>query len=165
MTDLLMVSVLLVKLFYFSGSNSFADMQSDSDKNVSSSPGTEKFVQELKTAGFSPVIVKKIRRFPRLAVEGRLVAFNGDNFQVFEYPDHESAMRDASPLAVRYTSSSRSAAWKGNIHLYVDNTLLIFYMGNSNSIVDSLNKSADLSLMQPLNTRADITKASNGIKL
>ena len=161
--DVILVAALFAKLFYFS--QSFSDVQGTAgSSSVFSSPrfpsalaydtvpgsATERFVGQLKDHGLTAVMIGKITRRPYFTVEGNTVALNGDSIQVFEYPDHQSAVNDGSTLANRYSASSRSDAWKRDIHLYVDGTLVIFYMGSQNSIVSVLDAYAGVSLTQAL---------------
>jgi hypothetical protein len=109
---------------------------------------TELLIQKLGADGFAPVISRIVTR-PQFIVPCRLVILNGDNIQVFEYPDQATASGDASALASKYTSSSRSLAWKERMHIFVDGSLVTFYMGSDAAIIGALDKDAGLALMQP----------------
>lgn len=98
-------------------------------------PATLHLMEQLRTEGLDPMAIKEIIHTP-LTVTGALVTLGGDNIQVFEYPDHTTAVTEASALTERYASRDRSKAWKKNMHVYVEDTLVIFYMGNRESIVN-----------------------------
>lgn len=106
---------------------------------------TTLFMQKLENNNFVPVIFKKIVRHP-LTGDGSLVTLkNGDgidSMQVFEYIDYDTAMRDASLLADKYSTGSLKLVWNKNIHVYVDDKLVIFYLGNHAPILGALEQSA-----------------------
>ncbi|MCX6713244.1 MAG: hypothetical protein NTY66_03505 [Candidatus Vogelbacteria bacterium] len=108
-------------------------------------PATERFIQELKTIGFESSPWKKITR-TSFSVPGVIITLDKDNIQVFEYPDSETARKEVSLLAEKYTSRAYSSHWGGSSHLYVKDTLAIFYLGNDKNVLKALVKNAGLSL-------------------
>jgi len=98
---------------------------------------TGQFISELKGAGFEPLVLgQKIKRQP-FSVNGQMVVLNGDNVQVFEYSNHDTALREATQLAQRYATNN---IWKDKVHLYVKDTLIVFYLGTQKDILGALNK-------------------------
>ena len=150
--DIILALTLFLKLFVFAPTFSLPTMFASIPvaSAAVSGPATGNFVESLNQYNLRPVIIGEISRRPRITVPGQLVALGGDNIQVFEYPDHDSAMNEATALAQAYTESSRSPAWKHNIHVFVKDSLLIFYMGNQSSIVAALEQHAGLSMTQTL---------------
>src|ERR1035437_4850634 len=86
-------------------------------------PATGYFMQQLKNRSFTPVVVGKITRLP-LTVDGALITLNGDNIQVFEYPDHAAALKNATSFARIYAASSHRSALKESLHVYANDTLV-----------------------------------------
>jgi hypothetical protein len=151
--DMIILLGLFVKLFLFPLTTSFVATTTftpitPTNQNIMTlGPETEYFLQQLKNSSSTPMAVAKIKRHP-FTVYGTLVTLNGDNIQVFEYPEHDTAMTEASLLTQEYISSSRSIAWKNNMHVYVNDKLVVFYMGNKDFIMNPLRQNAGLSMMQ-----------------
>lgn len=106
---------------------------------------TTLFMQKLENNNFVPVVFKKIVRHP-LTGDGSLVTLKVgdsiDSMQIFEYIDYDTAMRDASLLADKYATGSKKLVWNKNMHVYVDDKLVIFYLGNHAPILTALDQSA-----------------------
>ncbi len=150
--DMIILPALFAKLFLFPLTKSFVTTTDATNVSVPQTttlgPATEHFLQRLRDNDMIPVAVGEIKRKP-FTVSGQVVTLNGDNIQIFEYVDHETAMKEASLMVQRYTSSSRTLTQKEAMHLYVDGTLAIFYMGKQDYIVTSLDQNAGLSMIQP----------------
>ena len=123
---------------------------------VPTGPATESFMQSLRIEGLNPIAIKGITRKP-FTSKGSLITIGNDNIQVFEYPDNEPAMNDAAILAQKYASSSRSAAWKNGMHVYVKNSIAVFYMGKNDEILKSLDSNAGVSLTHPDHAAIELT--------
>ena len=159
--DLIIVSALFIKFFYSGSAVPVAvassvnldvpGVKSDSDVNA--------FINNLAGDSLSVGAMKPVNR-KSFAVSGQMVIMNGDNIQVFEYPDHTAAVNDASRLAAKYSSSWRSTSWKKNIHLYVDGKFVVFYMGSRTDILGSLEQNAGLSLMDNFQSAQLLTKST-----
>ena len=148
--NLILVSAMYTKYFMFNQATaSLVKQNQEAVLNVIAlGPETELFVQKLKDNGHKPMSVAVVKRKP-FTVEGRLITLDGDNIQVFEYLDYKSAANDASILADKYISSTRSSTWKKDMHIYLNDKLVVFYMGHKKGIMDSLEKNAGLSLTHP----------------
>jgi hypothetical protein len=116
-------------------------------RNMNTRPGTERFIQELNAIGLDPVPLGKITRTP-FSVSGINIGLHGDNIQVFEYPNQDIALKEASLFVKQYDGSARFQ-WNNSIHLYVKGALAIFYMGSRTEILDALSESSGLSLAEP----------------
>lgn len=105
-------------------------------QSVITGPSINTFIKQLP-AGFvvTPLEIKK----EGLSVTGRMVVVNGDNFNVFEYTNSSLAQKEAFEMSQKYDATSNSAEWKENMHLYLKDNLLIFYMGKNDSIISALN--------------------------
>ena len=100
---------------------------------------TKKFMDDLKSVGLKPVLIQKIKRAP-LSVKGALISLSGDNIQVFEYPDNETASKEMTIFAGKYTKSTASNLGENTTHLYIRDKIVIFYMGTEKNILVTLNK-------------------------
>lgn len=127
-------------------------------KPVLSGVATEIFIQNLKSDNLDLKVVSKVKR-EQFTVDGRMVTVNADNFQVFEYPNSETATKEASVIAQKYISSSRSEVWKKNMHVYASDKIVVFYMGNEETIIKSLDKNAGISLMKSAGSLPIASKA------
>ena len=168
--DIFIFAAVILKIFYFQPTVQLAFASTIHISNEPAAiasdtvgPATNSLIDQLKMGGLSVTNVQLFKKSP-FSGSGHMAVINGsnvgDNIQIFEYPDHDSAMKDASPLAARYMNSSRSSAWKQNMHLYVNSTLAIFYMGNQTDIVNSLDNSAVISLMEPAKSTSLLSKST-----
>ena len=158
---LLMIEVIafsiFLKLWFFTGNETQLNNVSRVSPNLYVIPevkvgsATEQFISVLKESGQNPIPLQQIKRrtFP---VSGRIIALVGDNvrdnIQVFEYPDADTAQKETSQLALKYTSSTLLDSWKKDIHLYVKDKVAIYYFGNKKTILSTLNEIAGLSLVK-----------------
>jgi len=108
--------------------------------------GITQFTKDLTTAGLSPIIIKTIAR-KSLAGQGVLVGLNGDNMQVFEYPDSQTALEKGNAFAKKFLMNNSLNRWKDVMHVYVRNNIIVFYMGNNKSILNTLSLNKDIKLL------------------
>jgi hypothetical protein len=161
--DIVLLLALLVKLFVFGHPMpeiTASHYGGSAAKIVTVGPEIESLVNLIKGTSTSPVVVKDVTR-RQFTAPGKLVVLDGDNFQVFEYVSRDTATHEASMLAQRYASSSRSKAWKKNAHIYVNDRFVVFYMGSNKAIVKSLEQNAGLSMTHPAKLKPLVTKAGN----
>ncbi len=129
----------------------YADTTQDVVKKpVEVGAATKLFVQSLKSSNIVPIIGSQVKR-KQFTVDGRSVIISGDNFQVFEYQDSETAMNEAKQAAQKYISRS-------NVHIYVNNKLTTFYLGKNPTMIKLLNQNAGLSVMNPTKTVSVVVK-------
>ena len=112
--------------------------------NTSSGPEVLALAASLKDNGLAPVILGKVTRSPDLSVGGYTIALRGDNIQAFEYPDHATALAEASNMAQSFINNYHSLLWKKQAHIYVSDKVVIFYMGNQPDIINSLGQSKEI---------------------
>lgn len=110
-------------------------------------PAAEQLIQELKEIGLDPTLRQKITRAP-FSVSGRIITLSGDNIQIFEYPDQDLAQKEAPLLASKYVDGQRPSRWKDSVHLYTQDVLTVFYLGNNEDIIKALERSAGPSLLE-----------------
>ncbi|MEI8062028.1 MAG: hypothetical protein WCG97_01900 [bacterium] len=138
---IIIANIILVGVIYaelFMPSNSKAVMSTLSEQ-VSVGPATQAFVEEVKTVNLSPVITGKVNRAP-LTASGRSISMAGDNFQVFEYSDSNTAKKEAGLLAQKYATSSHASEWLNDVHIYQRDKLVIYYLGSNQKIINSLSQ-------------------------
>ncbi len=104
---------------------------------VSTGSSINAFIKQLPAGAV--IIPSEIKR-ENLSVSGRMIVMNGDNLEVFEYPDSNTAEKEALQMSQKYQSTQNSLEWKESIHLYLKDNLLIFYMGKNDSIISALNQ-------------------------
>ena len=114
-----------------------------STHGILSGSATQSLIRELTSNGFTAAAVDKVTR-RQFTVGGTIVTLNGDNIQVFEYPSHEMAVIEASNLQEEYRISSQTSGWKNRMHLYVYDTLIIYYVGNSSTVINALDQNTGL---------------------
>ena len=139
--DLIIVPIALLKVFVGPANVPIARAATIESGPVG--PATEALMEKLdkgSPAATSTPAVRAIVRRPPLSISGKLIAFDHDNFQVYEYTGSEAAQADAALLARAYAASPRSLAWKKEMHVYADGTLVVFYRGNRASLLDSLGR-------------------------
>lgn len=106
---------------------------------------TEQFIGDLKSVDLGPVMTQKIKRAP-FSVIGALISLKGDNIQVFEYPDYETASKEGLMFARGYTNNTKSSFRENTMHLYIKDKIIIFYMGKDKDILTMLRKNEEFSL-------------------
>jgi hypothetical protein len=160
MIDVLVISVVCVKLFYFervvtpnsTASSIMSPVTAQTQVgDVSLTGSISSFMARMENTGLNATVLKSIKR-SAFAVTGQMISINGDNVQVFEYPDRETATRAASSLMVKYAASSRSREWKRDMHVYAEDDLVIFYMGNDEAIISAIQPSSLPSTLSTLST-------------
>jgi hypothetical protein len=77
------------------------------------------------------------------SVRGTLVTASGDNIQVFEYPSARIAAGEAKAFLESHLMSGAGGAtpgaWERPVSLYAKGSLIIFYMGSNERIVEVLD--------------------------
>lgn len=141
----MIISLFFIRIWFFSDTSSYALATMAHTK-----PGiaTEQFMSELKSVGIKSVLSQKINRDP-FSVKGVLIGLNKDSIEVFEYPDHDTALKEASILAQKYVGSKAKNIWKDTTHLYVKDRIVIFYMGTEKSILATLSENEGFSRASP----------------
>ena len=139
-----------VQLWFFSANSSYALAVSALVDTSHTAPGqaTTEFINGLKDNGFKSITSQKIKRTP-FSVKGVLIGLNGDNVEVFEYPDHDTALNEGMMLAQKYTKNTVQNQWKNTIHLYIRDKIIIFYMGTEKDILATLEKNQEFSMVSP----------------
>ncbi len=114
---------------------------------MTTSPGLEQLIEGLQKNGISPLLGQEVTR-PHISVVGETIMLGGDNIQVFQYEDATTAISEATKLVNRYATGTRSILWKNKIHVYANNSIVIFYLGDNQSILGALDQDTDISEMK-----------------
>lgn len=142
--NVVLVGVIYIALFMFPQAK--YSVTNLTHQEVSVGVETQSFIKELRTGTLKAVPAAIVTRAP-LTVQGRAIALNGDNLQVFEYNSAKTAKKEADMLAKKYESTLKeSVLSEKNVHIYAKDKLLIFYMGNNKSIIDSIVRNSYQSM-------------------
>lgn len=97
--------------------------------------GTMVLMSKLKNLGFDPNVVSPINR-EFFSVEGRIITLDKSNIKVFEYEEGVTLTEDV--MLFRDSANTSYGSWKKDVNIYTNENLIIFYMGESKSILESL---------------------------
>jgi hypothetical protein len=97
---------------------------------------TSKMIKKISNYGFSPEVVANINR-EFFSAEGQIITLGNSNIKVFEYRDNAKLLEEVNSF--RESASTPFGSWKKNVHLYRDDNLIVFYMGNEKGIIESLD--------------------------
>ena len=136
-----------IQSWFFSGTSAYALAVSALVDKTYTKPGeaTEQFINDLENDGLKPLLGQEIKRVP-FSVKGVLISWSGDSVEVFEYPNHDTALNDGMMLTQKYTQSTPVNQWKNTIHLYIKDKIIIFYMGTKKNILATLDKNQEFPL-------------------
>lgn len=74
---------------------------------------------------------------PFFSVGGIVLTVNGEDLQVFEYPDANMAQQDADNISSdANTINGESMAWIAPPHFYIQGNLIILYIGDNQAMLD-----------------------------
>lgn len=96
--------------------------------------GTAALFTSFQNSGSSITPLMNVSK-PPLSVKGVLASYNDENIQVFEYADATTAATDAQKLRSTYTGTLSQNTWGSYIHIYQKDSLLVFYMGDKDTIL------------------------------
>ncbi len=96
------------------------------------------FISDLKSEGLHVTPLQKIQK-DAFTEEGVLVSVSGDSIGLFEYTHANTARAEAFALAQQ---SKQNLRWGEYIHVYVKDSLVIYYMGNKEIILNALTSNA-----------------------
>jgi hypothetical protein len=117
-------------------------------QNMKVGLGTQGLLDRLKSDGFDPVTVGTMKR-PPLSIDGTLVSFSGDTIGVFEYGDSGTAKTEAQAIITQNNNGNGNQnAWKDRIHIYTKDSLVIYYMGTKENIINALDKFTGTTTVQ-----------------
>ncbi len=92
----------------------------------------------LKAAGLTVADAGMVEQ-PFFGVEGKIVKVNGQDIQVFEYPDAATAASDAAQVAPDGGSVGTSmVTWMAPPHFYRSGRLIVLYVGCDATVLSAL---------------------------
>ncbi len=108
--------------------------------------GTQAFITSLKERNIAATPVGTTKLIG-LSAPGTVVTIGEDSVSVFEYASAEAATREATALASTYTAKSKPGLWDKSVHIYVKDTLVLFYLGTNENTQTALGGLAGDSLI------------------
>jgi hypothetical protein len=76
---------------------------------------------------------------PVFTATGRIIGVNGEDVQVFEYPDVATAEQEAAQIVPDGSISTMMISWIATPHFYRSDRLIALYVGDNAEIVELLN--------------------------
>jgi hypothetical protein len=111
---------------------------------------TKRFLSDLEQEGMEYQVVARITRKLEFSVEGVTVTLDGDNIQIFEYPDYTIASKEAEAFASQYKTPRWQNSWKTPIRIYQKDTLLVYYMGTHETVANKLYETLKLPNLETI---------------
>jgi len=100
--------------------------------------GLMAFTDALNLAGQSVDIAGPVDQ-PFFSVPGQLIIVNGEDVQIFEYPDSVAAEAEAAQISPDASSVGTSMmSWVGTPHFYKEDQFIVLYVGENNSVTKAL---------------------------
>ena len=94
----------------------------------------ESFVKNLLDSGASVQMIGAVNQ-PFLSGQGRLVRVNGEDIQVFEYPNEDLTDQDTALVAPDGCCvGTTNISWMGTPHWYKKDRLIVIYVGDNPSM-------------------------------
>lgn len=98
---------------------------------VSTGPATQSLADEFRAAGANVAFSIRLTQ-PFFSVGGIVLTVNGEDLQVFEYPDEASVQADADAISPdANVINGEDMAWIAPPHFYSRANLMILYMGDN----------------------------------
>ncbi len=141
----------------------FSELEPDNETIVAfanSDPAVSDFIARIATEGDSPDVettggLAELTGALRLAdqsveiagpvdqpffsVPGQIIVVNGEDVQVFEYPDSTAAETEAAKISPDASSVGTSMmSWVATPHFYTGDRLIVLYVGENDSVTNAL---------------------------
>ena len=130
-------SILLMLVLLLAACNSTGQPSGDSQQ-VNTVTDLASLIARLEAEGATVAEKDEIQQ-PFFAATGRVIAVNGEDVQVFEYPDAATAEQDAAQIAPDGSISTMMISWMATPHFYRSDRLIALYVGDNAAIVELLN--------------------------
>ena len=102
--------------------------------------GLAAFNDALQLAGQTVEIAGPVDQ-PFFSVPGQIIVVNGEDVQVFEYPDSAAAEAEASRISPDASSVGTSMmSWVATPHFYALDRVIVLYVGDDQAVVNVLNE-------------------------
>jgi len=119
--------------------NFVAGIETESDSpNVDNKDGLAEFTDALRRTAQSVEIAGPVDQ-PFFSVPGQVIVVNGEDVQVFEYPDSATAAAEAAQISPDASSVGTSMmSWVATPHFYTKDRLVLLYVGENEPITGAL---------------------------
>jgi hypothetical protein len=78
---------------------------------------------------------------PFFSVSGQIILVNGEDVQVFEYPDAAASAAEAAQISPDASSVGTSMmTWVATPHFYALDRVIVLYVGDNQAVLDALNE-------------------------
>ncbi len=98
---------------------------------------TQSLIHNLHAQGLSAGIVGETTR-QDINTPATLLSVEGDTILAFEYGEVSDAAEGARLLTERYVSPKRTGVWQDRAHVYVRDSLVLYYIGTNENIISAL---------------------------
>ncbi|MBP7804706.1 MAG: hypothetical protein KA052_00600 [Candidatus Pacebacteria bacterium] len=98
---------------------------------------TQSLVHNLHAQGLSAGVVGETTR-QDINTPATLLSVDGDTILAFEYGEVSGAQEGATLLRERYVAPKRTGVWQDRAHVYVHDSLVLFYIGTNEKIISAL---------------------------
>ncbi len=103
---------------------------------LNAGPATDALIEDLKTYNLNPEIVgNNTRAF--FSVEGKMITLASSNIKVYEYENSDTLISEVEEF--KKSAKTPYGAWKKDVHLYNNEKVIVFYLGEVKEIKDALN--------------------------
>jgi hypothetical protein len=100
--------------------------------------GLAAFIDALQLAGQTVEIAGPVDQ-PFFSVSGQIIVVNGEDVQVFEYPESAAAEVEAAQISPDASSvGTRMISWAATPHIYTKDHLIVLYVGENDSVKSAL---------------------------
>ncbi len=119
--------------------NFIASIKTESDSpDVDDKYGLVEFTDALRMTGQSVEINGPVDQ-PFFSVPGQVIVVNGEDVQVFEYPDSAAAAAETAQISPDASSVGTSMmTWVATPHFYAEDRLIVLYVGENEPVMRSL---------------------------
>ncbi len=93
-----------------------------------------KIINTFDSYDLAPTYIGEIQR-SNFTVPGSLVTLGGDSIQIYRYTTEQQA----TDARASFIQSQEKNQWKNDTHLYTQGTVLIFYLGKREQIIEALD--------------------------
>lgn len=133
---LLLVMVVGFLLAACGGANQAASPTASQDAAVTSH---DSLVDRLEAAGTTVESNGEVEQV-FFSVGGQIIKVNGEDVQVFEFADAETAEQEAGQIAPDGTSATTTMiTWIATPHFYRADKVIVLYVGDNQAVLDLLN--------------------------
>ena len=119
--------------------NFIASIDTESDSpDAGNKDGLAALTDALQLAGQSVELNDQIDQ-PFFSVPGQIIVVNGEDVQVFEYPDSAAAAAEAALISPDASSVGTSMmTWVATPHFYMKDRLIVLYVGEDEAVGNAL---------------------------